>query len=317
MVSATEATMWRQPDDLRQILADEAPVGPAAERLRGRRIFLVGTGTSFHAANQGAWLLRRAGAEAWPLQAADVALYGPRPGPDDALILLTHRGTKRYTGDVQRIAHEAGTPTVIISRRGSPAGADLETVENERSSTFTASHLAALLRLAQLAAALGADLGDVQAVPDAVAAELESPAPGVTPPRRLLEFIGAGINQWTAAEGALKVAEAAHLATEGLAAEQFLHGPSVAMREGDALVVLDAGGPMQPRLDEIARAAEATGSAVYRFARRELGEPLSIFPLTVVAQRIALDLAGGLGVNPDTFGYDIPGRKETWGAIAL
>ena len=41
-------------------------------------------------------------------------------------------------------------------------------------------------------------------------------ARGVGPPQRLLEFVGAGPNQWTAAEGALKVRETAYVAAEGL-----------------------------------------------------------------------------------------------------
>lgn len=317
MVSMMRETMMMQPEEMKRLLTDEAPVGPAAERLRGRRVLLVGTGTSWHAANHGAFLLRAAAIDAWPVQAADAALYALEPTPNDALILLSHRGTKAYTSQVLERARARGVPVVVISRRGSPSGADLETVDNERSSAFTASHLGALLRLAQLATALGAELGDLASIPDAVAAELHGPGPGVAPPSRLLEFIGAGTNQWTAAEGALKVRETAYIPTEGLSAEQFLHGPSVALGTNDSLVCLDGGGPAHERVRQIADAATATGSAVYWFERTDLGEPLSIFPLTVIVQRIALECAEALGTNPDTFGYDLPGRRETWGAIQL
>jgi glutamine---fructose-6-phosphate transaminase (isomerizing) len=47
-----------------------------------------------------------------------------------------------------------------------------------------------------------------------------------------------------------------------------------------------------------------------------LGELLSIFPLTVAVQRIALEAAETLGVNPDTFGLDLPGH-EAWDRIEL
>ncbi len=66
---------------------------------------------------------------------------------------------------------------------------------------------------------------------------------GVKAPPRLLELTGAGPNQWTAAEGALKVRETSRVATEGLSVEQFFHGPSVAVDERDTLVCLDGGGP--------------------------------------------------------------------------
>ena len=53
------------------------------------------------------------------------------------------------------------------------------------------------------------------------------------------------------------------------------------------------------------------------FAKTRSGEPLSIFPLTVTVQRIALECAKATGSDPDAFGYDVPGRREAWGAIEL
>jgi glucosamine--fructose-6-phosphate aminotransferase (isomerizing) len=308
--------MWRQPADLRALLADAAAIEAAAERIRGRRVLLVGTGTSWHAANHGAALLRLAGVEAWAVQAAEAASGGPAPGVDDALVLLSHRGTKHYTSVVVERARSAGVPTVQISGRGSP-GADIETVEPETSAAFTASHLGALTRLAQLAAALGAQLGPLDTVPDAVEAVLARPSMGVEPPERLLELTGSGTNQWTAAEGALKVRETCNVATEGLSAEQLLHGPSVALGERDALVVLDGGGALEDRVESIATLAESYGARVHRFREDGLGEALSVFPLTVVVQRIALELAEALGTNPDSFGRDLPGRAEALKAISL
>jgi glucosamine--fructose-6-phosphate aminotransferase (isomerizing) len=260
-------------------------------------------------------MLRAAGVEAWALQAADCAAYGPQPAPEDGLVLLSHTGAKRYANTVLERARGAGVECVRIGARGT--GADLETVERERSSAYTASHLGAMLRLAQLARALGADLGDLEPVPDAVAAALDEPGPGVAPPRRLLELTGAGPNQWTAAEGALKVRETARVAAEGLAVEQLLHGPAVALGNDDALVCLDGGGPLADRLEAVAGLAEAGGVRVHRVAAPELGEPLSVFPLTAVVQRIALECAQALGTDPDAFGYDVDGREAAWEAVEL
>jgi glucosamine--fructose-6-phosphate aminotransferase (isomerizing) len=303
-------TMQRQPRDLTRILVDWAPVEAGAARIAGRRIFVVGTGTSWHAANQGVYFLRLAGADAQAVPAADCALWGPRPTRADALVLLSHRGTKRYTGQVLAQARAEGIPTVAIGGEGAP-GVDIETVAQETAGTFTASHLGALARLAQLAVALGADLGNLGTVAPAVAAALEGPSPGVESPQRGLEFVGAGPNQWTAAEGALKVREAAHLFTSGLAVEQLLHGPAFALGPRDALVALDGGGPGAARLSELADAIEARGARVYRFAAHALGEPLSIFPLTVTVQRVALEFAVRLGTDPD----DV--RPEEWQAIEM
>ena len=315
-MSAMREMMAGQPALLRDLLADGDGPRAAAERIRGRRVLLVGTGTSWHAANQGAWLLRAAGAEAWAVQAVDAAEHGPRPAAGDALILLSHRGTKRYTSTVLERARAEGTATVVISGRGAP-GADIETSEPERSAAFTGSHLGALMRVAQIAAALGADLGRLDHVPDAVAAVLDGAGPGVAPPERLLELVGAGPNQWTAAEGALKVRETCYVATEGLSAEQLLHGPSVALREGDTVVALNGGGPGEGRLLEVAQLAEAFGAKVHTIAAAYPSELLSIFPLTAAVQRIALELAEALGTDPDSFGRDLPGRRAALAAIEL
>jgi glucosamine--fructose-6-phosphate aminotransferase (isomerizing) len=310
------ATMWRQPDDLRSLLADVAPVEAQAERLRGRRLVVVGTGTSWHAANHAVWLLREAGVEAAAVQAMDAAQYGLQVGEEDAVLVMSHRNTKRFSTEVLERERGAGAlPVVVIGGRGSP-GVDIETVEQERCAAFTASHLGALLRLAQLAVALGASLDGLDGVPGAVEAALARDL-SVEPPPRLLELVGAGPNQWTAAEGALKVRETSRVATEGLSVEQFFHGPSVAVDERDSLVCLDGGGPGQERLRAVAGAAEACGARVHLLAETGLPEPLSIFPLTVLVQRIALELAEQVGSDPDVFGYDVPGRKEAWTALTL
>jgi glucosamine--fructose-6-phosphate aminotransferase (isomerizing) len=308
-------TIWRQPDDLRAILADTAPVEREGDRLAGRRLVVVGTGTSWHAANHAVWLFREAAVDAVAVQAMDAALYGLPVRAGDAVLVLSHRNTKRFSSALleQLGAAEAG-PVVVIGGRGSP-GVDIETVEQERSSAFTASHLGALLRVAQLARVFGARL-ELEEVPDAVGAALERRL-GVEPPLRLLELTGAGPNQWTAAEGALKIRETSRVATEGLSVEQFFHGPSVAIDGRDTLVCLDGGGPGAERLAAVAEAAESCGTRVHRFSETTLGEPLSIFPLTVLVQRIALELAEALGTDPDAFGYDVPGRREAWTALTL
>ena len=316
--SAMRQTMDGQAAALAAILDDAAPVAAVAERLRGRRVLAVGTGTSWHAASQAAALLRAAGLDASAAQSADAAVDGPLPGAGGALLALTHTGAKQYTAQAITRARAQGADVIQISGVG-VSDADLVTVEQERSSAYTASHLGALARVAQLAQRLGADLPRLADIPAAVElAYRDGPegAPLAAPPRRLIEFAGGGINQWTAAEGALKIREAAYVASEGLAVEQFLHGPSVAVGHDDRLVCLDGGGAWSARIDEVASAAESAGAAVTRVTTRELGELLSIFPLTVAVQRIALEAAETLGVDPDSFGLDLPGH-DAWDRIDL
>jgi glucosamine--fructose-6-phosphate aminotransferase (isomerizing) len=301
--------MWAQPEELARIAADSGPAERVAERLRGRRVLLAGIGTSWHAAHHGAWLLRAAGVEASAAHAADLAPYGWEPGPEQAVVVLSHTAGTGYSKEVLERARNAGAPTVQVSGIGA-TGADLETVAPEKSYAYTSSHTAALLRLAQVAAALGADLGDLGTIPNAVAGILDAAPPVAEIPDRLIELAGPGPNGWTAQEGALKIREASYVAAEGLSAEQFFHGPSVALDERDALVVLDGGGPMQKRTEGIAAAAEVGGASVVRLAAPDLGEALSIFPLTVGVQRIALEFSEARGTNPDRFRYDEDAARE-------
>ena len=309
MASHMRTTLESQPQELRRVLADAAPAEAAADALCGREVLLVGIGTSWHAAEHGAWLLRAAGVRASAAHAADLAPYGVPIDGAAGVIVLSHTGHTGYTVDVLNRAREAGAAVVHIGAIG--AGGDVETVHPEKSYAYTASHTAALARLAQIATALGAGLGDLDAIPEAVQDALARPgAPLIDPPQRLVELIGAGPNAWTAAEGALKIREASYVAAEGLSSEQFFHGPSVALDAQDALVVLDGGGPMAQRTAKIAAAVEVTGARVVRLSAPDLGEPLSIFPLTVLVQRIALELAEARGVSPDRFRFEEDPRRE-------
>jgi glucosamine--fructose-6-phosphate aminotransferase (isomerizing) len=254
--------------------------------------------------------------EAWPVQADESVLHGPAAGNGDALILMSHRGTKHYTSEAVRLAHAEGAVTIQISSIGAP-GADVETCAPERSAAFTSSHLCAVLRVAQIARALGAELGALDEVPEAVARELADESLDVPPPARLLQYVGSGTNAWTAAEGALKIRETAYVAAAGYSMEYLLHGPSVALGSGDALVVLDGGGAASERLAVVADVCAGHGAAVHRYRRDALGEPLSLFPLTTIVQRIALGAAERTGSDPDSFGKDLPGRAEVWASVPL
>lgn len=316
MQSAMERAMESQAGELRRMESDVSVVIRVAKRLVDRRrVILIGTGTSWHAAAQGALLLRQAHIDAWAVSSIDFVFDGPVVARGDVVIAMTHTGAKKFTAAALAQARDCGAETLVISGIGI-AGADIETVARERSAAYTVSHLGALFRLAQLATAAGANLGDLSAVPDSVEESLLSGDLGIDPPRRLLQFIGGGINQWTAAEGALKVRETAYVASEGLGVEQFLHGPSVALRDSDTLICLDGGGPWVDRLSQVAIAAERSGVKVTTLRASGLSELLSIFPLTVMVQRIALESAVSLGTNPDSFGRDVVGR-EPWSDIAL
>src|SRR5215470_3371722 len=116
--SAMRTTMDGQAAALAAILADTAPVAAVAERLRGRRVVVIGTGTSWHAASQAATLLRAAGIDASAAQSADAAVDGPLPGAGGALLALTHTGAKQYTARAVTRARAQGSEVIQISGIG-------------------------------------------------------------------------------------------------------------------------------------------------------------------------------------------------------
>ena len=307
-MSKMREAMISQPDELARLLADDGRAEAAASRLAGRRVLLIGIGTSWHAAQHGAWFLRAGGVEAEALHAADVAPYGRAIDPADGVIVLSHTGATGYSKTMLERARAAGAEVLHISAHW----------QRRRHRN---RHGRGVLRLHRQP-----HRRDARARPDrhpprraarparrhtrAVAAVLDLAGPLIDVPQRLVELIGAGPNGWTAQEGALKIREASYVAAEGLSAEQFFHGPSVALDQQDTLVVLDGGGPMADRTEAIAAAVEVTGAKVARFSQRELGETLSVFPLTVIVQRIALELSEARGVSPDRFRYEQDNRRE-------
>src|SRR5579863_2040095 len=94
-----------------------------------KRLFLVGIGTSFHAAQIGEYLLRAYAPQidARAVHAFDFALYGPRLSADDAVLVVSHRGNKRFSVDALKRAFDAGCFTVLIT--GSGGTADMTNVE--------------------------------------------------------------------------------------------------------------------------------------------------------------------------------------------
>src|SRR5262245_53279857 len=164
--SAMYQTMLRQPADIGRLLETGwEPARQAAGRLAGAgRVFVVGIGTSYHAAMVGEWLLRAAGADAYAVMSSDFACY-PEAAPlrkGDAVVVMAHTGVKRFSAEAMTAASGAGATVLSVgSLTAEHPGSQLvlRTVEREKSAAFTASHLAAMTVLAQVATELGESRG--------------------------------------------------------------------------------------------------------------------------------------------------------------
>jgi glutamine---fructose-6-phosphate transaminase (isomerizing) len=191
----------------------------AVQRLRpSRRIWLVGTGSSQHAAELGAWMFASGDMEARWSSSAAFAWAEPGLTDDDAVVIISHTAETAFARRVRAGALRAGVCVVSITGRGRGWPEAVETVPVERSETYTASYLAALLVLARLAAELGqSDFDERQLfeLPDRVRNAAGAPVALATPPERLTILVGSGPGAVTAREGALKLREAARLPAEG------------------------------------------------------------------------------------------------------
>jgi glucosamine--fructose-6-phosphate aminotransferase (isomerizing) len=266
--TALSRSISAQPDTVRELLQNWDGPNQAAEKLAPtRRILLVGTGTSFHAAIVGEYLLRLAGADAWAVRAFEFVQY-PRPlQMDDGVIVISHRGSKIHgTKAVQR-AKDAGVPTIGITGKNTkmqPPDVMIETVEQEPSSAHSISYTSTLTRLAQIAIRfatlhgrneqaqrLQEDLAQVPVLMEDILArkdEVREVAQEAVVHARRIYFLGAGPNAASAPEGALKAKEASYVTAEGFELEQGMHGPQVAFEAEDLLVPISVKGHAQERM---------------------------------------------------------------------
>jgi glucosamine--fructose-6-phosphate aminotransferase (isomerizing) len=134
---------------------------------RSRRLFITGCGTSFHAAQIGAWFfdtLSPGIVDARSMQAYELITYGPSLRPGDVVIGVSHSGTTFMTLQAMERARQAGAETILLTgfpeSPGTAAGRHSGTTPThvlptgypeERSWAHTVSYTAALASLAALA----------------------------------------------------------------------------------------------------------------------------------------------------------------------
>jgi glucosamine--fructose-6-phosphate aminotransferase (isomerizing) len=241
-------------------------------------------------------------------------------------VLLSHRGSKRFSQAALQ-GFSSQDHWLAITGEGSPLTGPgiLYTVAQERSPVHTASHTGAMIRLAQLAAALGsppwkAELGGL---PQAVSAAVRL-RPQVVEAvdrlnlRRVVHYVGGGPACATALEGALKLREASYVSTEGHELESILHGPLISVNAEDSVVLIAQPGASLERTSELAAALHeigtptlAVGSAAARLTAATVAletpaidELLAPIVNVVPLQWLALEVSRQVGVDADSF------RKE-------
>jgi glucosamine--fructose-6-phosphate aminotransferase (isomerizing) len=306
-----EQAIHAQPAELRRVAALELP--REVRRLAaGERVWLVGTGSSWHAAELGAAMLARAGIDTRFATSNEFA-RGAALRAGDGVIVLSHTGSTAYARASRQRALDIGAAVVSITAAGAGWPEAIETGDKERAETYTRSYTCALAVLALIAGELGAEgLGPeaVVAAADATETALASPDEIPAPPR-LTVLAGLGPGAVTAREGALKLREAARLTAEGFDAEYLLHGNAVPLGEQDALIVL--GRDRDGFLPLLAKAAREAGVPTVELDQPEPGDELiAQIPLTARLQLLALRRAEAGGQDPDTVITGSWGDEKLW-----
>jgi len=313
-----------QPEALRTVAGFD--VGPQADILRrARRIFVVGTGTSFHAAELGAGLLMRYGIDAWAVPSIEAARWRIPFRDDDAVIVISHTGETAFARATRHAALEQGWALVTITGPDAGWPEAIKTPVRERSETYTVSYTAAVAVLGLLAHAItDADTGPdtMYEVADHVEAVIADPKLShIDVPARALAIVGPGAWSITAREGALKVREAALILAEGFDPERLLHGAAVPYGREDTLVVLQPEWDAERLTSGLLTAAAAEWLTVHPLSDEVLGNsPAQVFaaqiPATVRLQLLAARLSELKKTNPDTAIVGAWARPELWSAGA-
>jgi glucosamine--fructose-6-phosphate aminotransferase (isomerizing) len=324
-------------------LHDTALAEFAARIATCERLFLVGTGTSHHAARVGGHILRAfaGGVPTHAYPAFDFALYGLPLTPQDCVVGISHRGTKQYTVQSLARARDAGCHTALITGEGTAPGraaADVvfQTVPQEESSAHTISYVAAIAVLAALAGHLGHQRTGRSHLPEdlltkSLPAALEE---GLAQEplaaswaqaylgRRRIWVVGGGPSEVTAHEIALKIRETSYLQAEGMSIETILHGPFQCAEADDVFVLIAPAGAACSRVIEFAPmvseigapylvVSDGTPRALHEAAAGwcavpAVPEPFTALTCLVPLQLFSYHLALRRGTNPDGFRLDDP-----------
>jgi glutamine---fructose-6-phosphate transaminase (isomerizing) len=345
-----------QPDAFARIVERTAgEVDRCAARLaESDRLFLVGIGTSHHATQTGAHLIQvyGGGLRVHAVHSFDFALYGPPITRRDAVIAISHRGTKRYTVESLRRAADAGCATVLITGEGEasgkpPADVVFRTVSQESSAAHTISYTGSVAVLSSLAARLGHHRTGTspitqellrEEIPAALRAAFDterivSEWARENVGRRRIWLTGGGPGAVTAQEIALKIKETSYLQAEGQQVEAFIHGPFQGTEAEDLFVLIAPAGPAQPRLIEFAGAIREIGAAYLVVSDGtpaslrpqaagwctvpSCAEPFTALTCLVPLQLFTYHLALTRGTNPDTFRLDDPRFARAYAPIKL
>ena len=332
-----------QPDAIAAaVAANRTPAERFAAAVAGKdRLWIVGIGTSYHAALMGEYFMRAFGGGLTTIasHSFDFSLYGPELTDRDAVVVVSHTGRKSYSVEaLDRVKATGATLALVTGEEGAERHAGMEhvftTVPPEGSATYTISYTSALAVLASITGAIGQQrMGAPTLDPDLLATELPAAMRGALETealvrslaeahtgRRKIWLAGAGPAGVSAMEAALKIKEASYLDAEGMSTEQMLHGPFQSADPQDLMILVAPAGEGQARTLDLAAETKEVGldlivisdgtpaalrdGAAGWVVVPEIAEPFSALTTLVPLHFLAYWFALSRGTNPDSFRRD-------------
>lgn len=319
-----------QPASLQETLEGLRHVDAGDFLGSSRTLLVTGCGTSYHAALIGARVLQDAVGDRMNVRAVHAydLLHGFTLPADCTVLGVSHSGTTSTTNQALALARRSGVATRGMC--GLPATRMAEVAEDilvigsmhDHSWANTMSYttqLAAFARLAEAAASEPEELfpSGIDGVPDLVRQALACEARIRRLAKRIaaharLTYLGSGLDEVTALEGALKIRETCSFPASGYHVEQFLHGPFLSLDRRESVVALRSRDD-DDREAEILRGLASTGAEVSVLGeaadaevRLPAADPLlrpivSVVPLQFLAYHVARERKA----NPDVMRSDV------------
>mgnify|MGYP006284311927 CR=1 FL=1 len=311
---------------------------PHAHRLdTGRPVRFVGVGTSLHACRVAEYWFRDLTEDRGDVRAEDAHYFALRGFlyPETQVVVVSHRGTKRFTNEVLDRARSLGCETVCITSDSEVmpnADVVLRTCTPDSASTHTVSYTSALAVLAQLvinslgnaAQPLTTALTDVAG---AMSATIEAPEPDAdaqqTAEAARILVVGFGPDVITADEGALKIKEGTYKWADSLITEFALHGPPAAYDQTLHAIILEPtvdDGGRTGTLEQVLSRLNATTSTVAVDGSLKCANChpyASPFVRIIPLQRLVGGVARLLGTSPDTIRTDVEPWKTAMTSFEL
>jgi glucosamine--fructose-6-phosphate aminotransferase (isomerizing) len=324
-----------QPERLKRLLVDGTDeveeVARALRRRPVRHVVIAARGSSDNAARYAQYIFGAFNHLTITLATPSLfTRYNSPPRMDDAIVVgISQSGESPDLVAVVEEGRRQGCPTLAITNApGSPLAMVTDhtlllRAGPERSIAATKTYTAQLLSLAMLSVAVSADArrrDELQAVPDQVAAALDTNESAVVAAAATLKdaghgvVIGRGFNYATAFEIALKAKELAYFALEPYSAADFQHGPVALIETGFAAIVVNVKGAVSGEVEDLLRSMAERGarpvvlsnldsslalaSAPLRLPAR-IPEWLSPIAAVVPGQLLAFHLSRQRGFDPD------------------